>query len=522
MNLILHHLRNDIRALRWILALWLLVALAVVLPDWLVLQPDYAAARAIDVYRESAATILIGLIVWTILLARLIQSEPVTGSTSFWLTRPIPRRVSLASQVLFVLVLVMLPAFLPVISHGLIFQADARMFVGQITGWFLLQLVAAVCVIWLATYTPNLIYFAGLLCLAAVSLFLTAIINTQLRRYSPNGPSPEDFFAILCTGFLGSLAIAHVQRGGRLGFYVGVVTFFIGLAYLCLGSTSELRSTYVGPSISKSVNVEFNPDWAGTLKWGHSSYGMNEQVPAAYADLKPAQDIPGTRIWITNVTAQFDVPGDFSGGLPSIGIGYFSLGREDSLNTQLIQEQLPNITFPKEPYQAPPSYSTGLFNLYATEQQVRHKSGRLTLHVTGEVLALRQLAAIPLDDPHYIAHIPGGFLRVAPPRSGEAWQLRLWSVAPQVFYFNTTNNYLCVLVDPQSSTGTILRGSGATSFSSSFGLSGAQTLVDAETTYQLDGKQPINHQVLYVFQYTPTADFGTKLVAPDFNMQPPD
>jgi hypothetical protein len=522
MNLILHHLRKDIRALRWVLALWLLVALAVALPDLLIFQPDYHAARAIDAYRDSAAAILIGLIAWTILLARLIQSEPVTGSASFWLTRPIPRRVSMPSQLLFIAILIMLPAFVPAISHAIIFQADAHMFAGQMTGWLVVQLAAAVCVIWLATYTANLIHFAGLLCLAAVLFFLAAIINAQMRRFSPNEASPEVFFTILCIGFLGSLVIAHVQRGGRVGFYIGVATFFIGIAYLCLGSTPEWKSIYAGPAVGKSVKVDIDSDWASTLRWSHTSYGNNEQVPAAFANLKPTEETPGSRIWVTNVSAEFEARGPFRGVLPGVGPSFFSAGRDESLNRDLVQALLPNISLPKEQYQAPRNYDTGLFNLSAIEPEVRNETGTLRLHVTGEVLELRQLAAIPLNDPRYIARIPGGFLRVAPVRPGGDGQLRLWAVAPRLFYYNSTGDYLCVLVNPQTSTGKILQSGGASSFTSSFGLSGTQTIVDSEITYQLNGNDPLENQLLYVFQYTPTADFSTELVAPGFKMSPPD
>ena len=435
MHLILHHFRKDVRLLRWWILLWLLAVAVLALPDLLIFQPDYAAARAVDSYRSSPLTMLIGFIAWTVLVARLIQSEPVTGSSSFWLTRPVPRHVYLASKLLFLATLVMLPAFIPGIVHAFVFGADAAEVRAQVVNVLAFQLIGAVGVIWLATYTPNLVYFAGMLCLGAVVLVVeNLLISMQPHVY---GQHSSGFVPLVVAGLLVSLIVEHFQRGSRLGLSIGLAS--IALCLLGQYFAPPGASMTMDPSIfrvPKTAQVDFQPDWPGTVTWSDTSYGNGQRVPAAVARLTPMGDSSGNRILINYVVAQFDVPGEFPQPLSGVGPQYFSIGPEQADNTDLVQSRLPGIKLKAEPNAVPAGsmFHVGLFNLLGVENKVRGKTGALTLNVEGQVLELRQVAALPLGDPHYIAHLPGGFLRVRPVFSTQADHLvTLWSVGPAVF-----------------------------------------------------------------------------------------
>ena len=56
--------------------------------------------------------------------------------------------------------------------------------------------------------------------------------------------------------------------------------------------------------------------------------------------------------------------------------------------------------------------------------------------------------------------------------------------------------------------------------SSSFTVAGTREVSDATSDYLLEGTEPLERMVLYVFQYTPVERFSSKLVAPNFKMTP--
>jgi hypothetical protein len=522
MNLILHHLRKDIHALRVPLAIWMLVIVSGALPDLLIFQPDYDTARAIDSFRDSAVSMLVGFIVWVLVIARLIQSEPVTGSTSFWLTRPIPKRVYLLSKLSFFVALVLVPGLVPLFVHAYTFDMTAHDLRTALVVILVLQLYGAVCVIWLATYTPSLIYFAGMFCLGGVVLVIENILIAQFR-HQYGAMDGTWIFPLVLVGCLLSLVIEHTRRRGKLGFCVGMS--FLGVAmiagFLSTGSPAWTPA-YQDYPVGRTVKVDFQPGWEKKIQWSTSSYGNGVVVPAALADLEPAGPIPGDRIWTDLVAARFDVPGEPPHILSNVGPTGFNLEGSRTVAMDLIEARLPGIKLPKDPFPDVPSQDTWLFNLHNVESQVVGKTGTLTLDVRGQVLSMKQLAAIPLNDPRYIARVPGGFIRVCPFAPGTPYSLTLWIVAPDQFPFSSNDEFICVLVDPQTHSGTMLKNGGQSSYSSSFSFSGTRGQKDSNLTYSLDGTEPLDRMVLYIFQYAPEADFNTTLVAPDFAMTPTD
>ena len=119
MNLVLHHFRKDVRHVRWLVGLWLAIVLVnFLLIGWGPTIADDTFSAGKLVYRTIRG--LVPMVQWLamiLLVPFLIQDEPLVGSTTFWLTRPISPRLLFCSKVLFILTLLILP---PLVTESLI------------------------------------------------------------------------------------------------------------------------------------------------------------------------------------------------------------------------------------------------------------------------------------------------------------------------------------------------------------------------------------------------------------------
>lgn len=110
MNLVTHVFRKDIRHLRWLLVGWfLMVALQTGLmasgsAAWNNDAPMQVALRMLGFLIPAVKWILL-----IVLVPLLLQDEPLTDHTAFWLTRPIGRKDLLRSKGLFLALLIIIP-----------------------------------------------------------------------------------------------------------------------------------------------------------------------------------------------------------------------------------------------------------------------------------------------------------------------------------------------------------------------------------------------------------------------------
>jgi len=108
MKIIFHQLRKDIYRTRWLLLLWLII---VVLRFALVgvnVNPSDTAWQATYQMLGLLTGVIDSLLVF-IIVPLVIQQEPLVGTDSFWLTRPLSRGTVFASKALFACVLLVLP-----------------------------------------------------------------------------------------------------------------------------------------------------------------------------------------------------------------------------------------------------------------------------------------------------------------------------------------------------------------------------------------------------------------------------
>ncbi len=115
MNSILHIFRKDFRHLRLLLGVWFLLtvlATGVGVQFLNSLGPgriDGQAALALFVL-VTAATMVLATIV-----SRLVHDDSIVGSSAFWLSRPIPKGILLASKLFFLSLAIVLPEKLVVL-----------------------------------------------------------------------------------------------------------------------------------------------------------------------------------------------------------------------------------------------------------------------------------------------------------------------------------------------------------------------------------------------------------------------
>lgn len=117
MSLLAHHLKKDIRHLRWLLVLWALLVFGQFVLVGLGNRADPNNVVAQVAYQVVVIflPLLQGVLV-LVMIPILIHDEPQVGTTAFWFTRPIPRRLLLTSKAVFVsLAFIVFPAVIELV-----------------------------------------------------------------------------------------------------------------------------------------------------------------------------------------------------------------------------------------------------------------------------------------------------------------------------------------------------------------------------------------------------------------------
>lgn len=161
---IFHIVRKDCRAQRFHLILWgvLLALYAAILSQSELGQPAGASAMTILAHLLPIVVIVHGLAV----VVTLIQSDPVAGTSAFWLTRPVRGASLLAAKTIEVAAMAALwfvAEFLILVANGVADQAGYLAF-GLVTGLLPVLLVAAA----IAALVPSMPRFLLILALVVV------------------------------------------------------------------------------------------------------------------------------------------------------------------------------------------------------------------------------------------------------------------------------------------------------------------------------------------------------------------
>ncbi len=183
MSLLAHHMKKDVRHLRWLLGLWVLLVAAEALligfgnhadPDNLVAQVAYQMI--------SVLLPLLQFLLTVVMVPLLVQDEPLVGTTAFWFTRPIPRPLLLSSKALFcLLAFVLFPAVVE-LSVLVLNRIPVEEVMGVAPEILFAALVSIVSVFVLAVLTQNFARFAitGVAILVAFTVASVTISLTMM------------------------------------------------------------------------------------------------------------------------------------------------------------------------------------------------------------------------------------------------------------------------------------------------------------------------------------------------------
>jgi hypothetical protein len=186
-------------------------------------------------------------------LARLIQSDPVVGTTAFWLTRPISPSTLLAAKVLFTgLLLVLVPAAIEVaglLANGLSLEDLQRHLPGILFRWLLLTLPLLA----LASLSSDYGRFALLLLVSFASWILIWLFGELYlwgHSYTPYSVRmPRRIVWIVLTLLLSLAILAHQFLTRKL-----IRSLLLGLAGLLATTVcANLWNKPAGPIYLPSV-----------------------------------------------------------------------------------------------------------------------------------------------------------------------------------------------------------------------------------------------------------------------------
>jgi hypothetical protein len=225
MKLLNHLLAADLRRHRLLVALWLLVVIGVTTLEGLpTLAADQAGRETLSLL--SAVLWLTKLLLRAVLVAAVVQTDPLVGTEAFWMTRPIPPlRLLVAKTVFLTLTVVIAPVVVDIalmIVYGVTLSQLARV-AGEAalydTFWMVLFMAGA-------ALTRNLSRFVFLCVGTVAALALTVSINAVTGLRGPDGPpgmltppGTDDFtrlfvLVVMMSLTCGALLIVHTG-GGR-------------------------------------------------------------------------------------------------------------------------------------------------------------------------------------------------------------------------------------------------------------------------------------------------------------------
>jgi hypothetical protein len=147
MTLILHQAMTDLRANRWLVAAWAAMLAAACAIEALKLE----ASLAIPLFALSLGRVVLG---W-VLAIRIVHADPLDGTSAFWLTRPLSRRMLLAAKggLIGMLLLVV-----PAIGAVVVFTTNG-VAIGALPGilgqWLLIEALPLLPIVLVATLTRD-------------------------------------------------------------------------------------------------------------------------------------------------------------------------------------------------------------------------------------------------------------------------------------------------------------------------------------------------------------------------------
>ena len=537
MKLILHHLAKDIRAQRWLLVLSFLVIALRIVVDLIEARAGYELASSVEVIRSIQVLPVLGFILWIVLLMRLVQLEPVAGTDSFWLTRPVPRSVYLSSKFLFILFFLIIPYLIPVPLDLLHFGLGRAVIWIELRNDLVVDAYLVVVVLWLATYTRTMSQFIsvaiGVVLAVVLGVFGVLYFRISIRELNLGLQSPlVVFVTVSFVGLLVSLLIQHARRQAHAGFIVGVSSV-AGALLITLLWPFQWPGTMTYEIIKRDgggvlwnlsdfyeegypVILKFSDDWWQKITWKrHPATGEWTAVAPVSANNLEADQF----LEIENSDAKFaqkDAPEE---SLASPGS---SPSPDDC--ARAIAADFPGVRFADLPTSGE-SRSFPLFYLFGpVADRIIGKTGVLNIDLYGFVDTLTLEAVIPLKDSPIIRG-KGEIVRVARVRGPTRPYFRngrdvldVWTLEYMQHgrYLQPPRYY--VLIDPESRTGRLLQATSWDGPVSQFAFFLGKR--SRHVSLELYKRDSVDRGILYIYKLKESDNFDARLTSPDFTMDP--
>ena len=535
MKLILHHLAKDIRAQRWpLLCLFLILVLGLGV-DLLEAQADYQLASVAAFVRTTMVLPISGAIIWTALLARLIQSEPVTGEASFWLTRPVPREVYIPSKLLFIALFLVLPWLIPVPLDMLHYGVDAPHVAVIARNSAIWDGYVILALLWMATFTRTMTGFWAVLLgtfLASVVLISVGTL-LSLRTFGNNSIFMSSrwalFISILVVGSLVSLILQHSRRKAKGGFKFGVgacIAAALAMLFFPFRLPAAFTEKFVWSSFvasTKFTSVSFSDDWRQHFTWARNP-ATDEWI--ARAEFTPtSKNLYGIPV-VENVQVFFQSPKSgqvkLSNGISATNPSETQFDFAQAISADLPGYQLENMVGQPGPF--PLSLFT--FNR-VTDKDLIGQTGDLQLSLFGSMRTLVRQAVIPLNGPG-VARLPGQLIHVARlPRMPQPFVmddtndrpvLGIWTLSYRDDdHFRPSEHYY-LLVNPPARTAKRIPANPSYGIEES--LSSFSSKSSRHAYLPLRGDEALDQMVLYIYEFKSGDTFDTKLNDPNFTVNP--
>jgi ABC-type transport system involved in multi-copper enzyme maturation permease subunit len=295
MNIVYHILRKDLRRVRVPLAVWLvLVALSFALIGSAI-KPRDSEVQAFFLMLSYLVPLL-QTVMLIVIIPLVIQEEPLAGTTAFWLTRPISRGTLLASKMIFILLVLVLPPFAAEMivlgangaSAHYLALAVPEILIGNLT---LITVVALISVV--TTNFGRFAIFGGVLvisaCLLEFAIFWIGIFSHSFMGATASDSSHpvEYMFSLMATRWMvgevlmiaaAAALIVHqyLKRWTTLTILLGVASLFVvfmvanawGWNFLmprmAMAPDTVFKSDAIKAVLTGKFDVSENPSLQGT------------------------------------------------------------------------------------------------------------------------------------------------------------------------------------------------------------------------------------------------------------------
>ena len=372
---------------------------------------------------------------------------------------------------------------------------------------FIGQLIIALCVLWLATYTRTLLQFFGVVITSLLLVEVLSIFtNLWTARYEtdPSVLNSRTFLALLI--FIGGLAASLIVQ---YGFRRTRSAFILGAGSICLTIMTLLWWPFVIPGTSwppqtpGAVHLTYGLDATKPLYWNDQQQNFITYKVATVSFTPPDSAMEGIPV-IRSVESTFQPEGDAAISLSFPGAVSGPINNNSSDWLSQVQKENPDLVITGPQYSVP---SRPIFMLAPSQaERVKDKTGTLSLKISGNFISLHKEAEIPLEESAF-ARIPDALVRIKSVRKdtvGMDISVRevgyvdnqTWSSLPTVY----------LLVDRKKRTGLILTRQ-LSSSQMSFG--GPLSRISGDVTmHAFAGLQDssINDLVLYVYEETAGPD----------------